>query len=109
MQQLDVAILAPQAEILADQNANAGAVDVVDVAQVDDNLAASFLRESIDRGPEDELAIVQDQLPPQLEDGHVSDASFVNRQQRRAPFGDRDLDYSRAPPARLHSVARADR
>src|SRR5262245_44785050 len=107
MQQLDVPLLPAEAEVLADENADTCAVDVVDVAQVDHDLATPFLNELVNLRPEGNLSLVQHQLAAEFEDGYVSDASFSNRQQRRAPFKDRDLDYSRASSVTRRSLISA--
>ena len=78
-QELQIAALAPEAEVLGDQDAYARAVDVVQGGQVRDDLELSAGHEIVHALPQKRIAIIENETSAQREDRHRADAAFGNR------------------------------
>src|SRR6476469_4848487 len=76
LEQLHVATFAAYADVLSRDDANAKAVDIGDVPQVEQELEASLVDEIIHAGAQLRRAIAKDDASRDLQDRDVSDPSF---------------------------------
>ena len=80
MQQLHLTVMLAGRLELGDEHPHAGAVDLRDAAEFQQNLVAALVEQLVDLPPEHQIPVVQRQLPYQFKDRHVTDAPFVDLQ-----------------------------
>src|SRR5204863_3183028 len=80
MQELDVSATEPNAEVFGDHDANARAVDVGHVVEVEDDLDAPPAEEVVDPLAERNLPFLEHHAASKVQDGDVADLTFGDLQ-----------------------------
>ena len=79
VQELHVPALPAHAHVLGGQDADPEAVNVADLAEIEQELEPRLVEEIVHVAAEEGSAVAEDKPPLQLEQRHVSDPAFGNR------------------------------
>lgn len=82
MHQLHFTVMLPGGLEFGNEHAYAGAVDLGDAADLEQDLVAALVEQFMDLRPEHQVPIVERNLAHQLKDGHVPNARFDDLQLR---------------------------